>query len=91
MICTGDKFGAHEEIKARKADHDDDERKRTVNRVLLQDEAERAEDGESREYEENEEDGRHECPHFSTANAVTMTLAMETGRSSFQPTFMSWS
>src|SRR5216110_1698253 len=87
----GDKFRAHKEIEAGEADHDDDERKRAVNRMFLQDEAEGAEDGESGEDEEGEDGGAHLPPRARSNPAVTMRLAMETGSKSFQPTFMSWS
>src|SRR5262249_8972153 len=86
-----DEFRAHQQVETGKANHDHDQRERAVDRMLLQNEADRADDRQRRKYEKDEKWGAHGFALKRTTPAVTMTLAMETGRSSFHPTFMSWS
>src|SRR5262249_3748055 len=45
----GDELGAHQQVKSGESDHHDNERQSAVNRVLLQNEADRADYGKRRE------------------------------------------
>src|SRR5215470_18372176 len=84
-------FGAHEQVQAGQSDHHHDQGQRTVDRMPLQDQADGADDRECGEDEENDERRAHALYLSNTTAAVMMTLTMETGSSSFQPMFMSWS
>src|SRR5208282_1200691 len=51
----GDEFRAEQQVQHGERDHDEDERKRAVNRLARQDQRERAQHGQERADEENDE------------------------------------
>src|SRR5882724_11825696 len=87
----GDEFRAQQKIQAGECNHHHNQRKRAVNGMFLQNQAQGADDRKCSEDEEYDERCAHRLLRKSTNPAVTMTLAIETGSRSFQPIFMSWS
>jgi len=55
----GDEFRSLEQVKARERNHDDDQRQRAVNRVTLQDQADRSRHCHSRQNQEHRDLQRH--------------------------------
>ena len=49
----GNELGTHQKVKTRQRDHDDDQRERAVNRMALQNQADRGSDRNASENEEN--------------------------------------
>ena len=87
-----DKFRAHEQVEARECHHHDDERERAVNRVLLQNQADRAKNGKGGKHEEDNQGRSHQCfPQIRMATLVRTTFAMDTGSRNFQPKLINWS
>src|ERR1700688_4987640 len=86
-----DEFRAHQKIETGERDHDHDERERAVNGMALEDKTNRANYTHGREDEENNQRRVHFGLLQRIAEAVSTTLARETGRSNFQPKAMSWS
>src|SRR5206468_4810866 len=87
-----DEFRAQEQIQTRESDHHDDQREGAVNRMLLQNQAERANNRQRRQHIEDDELRRHfQLLRSRITKLVMMTLTMETGSSSFQPKDINWS
>src|SRR5271170_2555510 len=93
-LNCGDYFGAEQEVEHGERDHDENERQRAVNRLAREDKRDRAQHGEERANEEDDEGQGH--PWFTSSgqtftSAVITRFASDTGSRNFQPKDISWS
>src|SRR5262249_61870281 len=89
-----DKLRSHQQIQSRERYHHHDERKRAVDRMLLENQADCTNHRECGEHKEDDERRGHWRPHCIFAKItklVRMTFTMETGSKSFQPKAINWS